>query len=131
LTIILLILVIAGIAGAVWFYLQNSKNADALVNAEAKVQQLEDDLSASANSENTTAGQYDGLNDKIEDLSGQNAENLKTIEDYKKNNDELTKKVTDLTAQNTELSKKASEISTLTTRVDTMLNKLDDLLKNP
>ena len=125
LTIILFILAIAGIAGAVWFYLQNSKNADALADSQAKVQQLEDQLKTKSNSEDTTAGQYDGLNDKIGDLSSENSKNLKTIEEYKKKNDELTKQVADLTAKNTELNKQATNISSLITRIDKLLPLLE------
>jgi|GEM_PF-1880164 len=127
LTIIFFVLAIAGIAGTIWFYLQNSKNADALADETAKVQQLEDELANNSTSENTVAGQYDGLNDKIEDLSGQNEESLKTVEEYKKQVDDLTKKNTDLTTQLAEQTKKAADISTLTTRVDTMLKKFEDL----
>jgi hypothetical protein len=125
LTIIFLILAIAGIAGTVWFYLQNNKNADALADSEAKVHQLNDQLSTSSTTENTTAGQYDGLNDKIEDLTGKNSESQKTIDDYKKKNDELTKQVTDLTTKNADLTKQANNISSLTTRLDKVLPLLE------
>jgi methyl-accepting chemotaxis protein len=131
LTIIFFILAIAGIAGAVWFYMQNSKNADALADSKAKVQQLEDELSTSATAENTTSGQYDGLSDKIEDLTGKNTESQKTIDDYKKKIDDQTKQITDLTTQNTDLTKKVQNISDLTTKLDTMLKKLDTLLDAP
>jgi uncharacterized protein YoxC len=125
LTIILLILAIAGIAGAVWFYMQNNKNADALADSEAKVQRLQDELSATATSENTTAGQYDGLNDKIKEGEATVESLTKDKADLTKKNEELTKKVTDLTTQNTELQKQATNISSLTTRLDKVLPLLE------
>ena len=128
LTIIFLILAIAGIAGTVWFYLQNSKNTDALADANAKIAQLEDKASTTATVENTGSGQYDGLQDKIKELNTQNDEKQKKLDENKKSIDDLTKKNTDLTTQLAEQTKKATDISTLTTRVDTMLKKLDDIM---
>jgi flagellar basal body-associated protein FliL len=125
LTIIFFVLAIIGIAGAVWFFIQNNKNANALADSKAKVQQLEDELSTSATAENTTSGQYEGLNDKIEDLTDKNSEGQKTLDETKKKNDELTKQVTDLTTQNAKLTKEAADISTLKTGVDKMLSEWD------
>ncbi|MCL2280643.1 hypothetical protein FWC31_02025 [Candidatus Saccharibacteria bacterium] len=121
LTIIFFILAIAGIGGTIYFYLENNKNADALADAKAKIQQLEDELSTSATTENTTAGQYDGLNGKIEDLSGKNEENLKTIEDYKKRNEELIKQISTLTTERDDWKDRAVKISDLTSKLDIML----------
>jgi hypothetical protein len=122
LTIIFLILALLGIGGTVWFYLQNNKNIDALESAKTEVQQLKDDLATTSSSENTTAGQYDGLNTKIEDLSGQNEEIQKTIDDYKKKNEDLTKQVADLTTERDNYKKQADNISGLTTKLDTLLS---------
>ncbi|MCL2174011.1 hypothetical protein FWH58_01805 [Candidatus Saccharibacteria bacterium] len=131
LTIIFFILALVGAVGTIYFYLQNNKNADALADANAKIQQLEDELSTNATAENTTAGQYNGLNNKIENLSGQNEENLKTIDEYKKKVEDQAKQITDLTAKNTELNKKVTEINELMTKIDQMLNRLDDIFTTP
>lgn len=122
LTIIFFILAVAGIGGTVFFWLENNKNVDAREKAEAKVLELEDKLSTSATAENTTAGQYDGLNDKIGNLEGKNEESQKTIDDYKKKNEELTKEVEKLTGENKTLDNKAKNISDLTTKLDVLLS---------
>ncbi|MCL2451919.1 hypothetical protein FWD20_03585 [Candidatus Saccharibacteria bacterium] len=127
LTVILFVLAAAGIAGAVWFYIQNDQNADALAESQAKVQRLEDELSASSVNDSTTAGQYDGLNDKIKEGDNTIESLTKEKADLTKKNEELNKKVTELTTQNTELNKKVTDVSNLTTRVDTMLKKLEDV----
>ncbi|MDR1970091.1 MAG: hypothetical protein LBQ11_01965 [Candidatus Nomurabacteria bacterium] len=125
LTIILFVLALAGIAGTVYFWMQNNKNADNASAFEATNLQLKDELKACSVADDTTAGQYDGLNDKIKD--GED-----TIESLTKDKAELNKKVadqtkqiTDLTNQNADLTKKAADIDKLSTRVDEMLKVLD------
>jgi len=125
LTIIFFILTLAGAAGTVYFYLQNGKNSDDLVKANATIQKLKDQLASYSTAENTSTGQYDSLGNKIADLSTQNKENLTTIDDYKKKVDDLTAKNADLTKQLDEQTKKASNIDNLTTK----LQKLFDSCK--
>lgn len=130
LTIIFFVLTLAGAGGTVYFYLQNSKNANELGDAKAKIQELEDKLSTSSTTEGATAGQYDGLNDKIEDLSGKNEESTKTIEEYKKKNEEQAKQITELTAQNADLQKKAADVQSMKTNIDTTKSILDGICAN-
>lgn len=122
LTIIFFVLAIAGIAGAVWFFMQNNKNVDALNEANGQVQELKDELSAYGTTESTSGGQYDGLTEKIESLAKTNEENLKTIDEQKKKVDELTKNNADLTTQLAEQTKKAADISGIVTKLDTVLS---------
>jgi len=123
LTIIFFILTLAGAAGTGYFWWQNSENADARADAEAKVAQLTDQTVDTSTSENKATGQFDALQDRVADLTKQNEDKQKKLDDNKKTIDDLNKKVTDVTNQNTDLSKKVQNISDLTTKLDTVLNK--------
>jgi len=114
LTIIFFILTLAGAGGTVYFFLQNDKNSNALADANAKVQQLTSQSNETNTSENKTTDQFTALQDKIADLTKQNSDKQKTLDDNKT-------KIDDLTKQNTDLTTKVQNISDLTTKLDTLL----------
>ena len=114
-TIILFILTLAGIGGTIYFYIQNNKNADALADAKAKVQQLTDQSTTSNVSSNKTSDQFDGLQKNLADMTKKSEDQQKTLDDNKKTIDDQTKQIADLTA-------KTQTIDSLTSQLSGLLN---------
>ena len=129
-TIIFFILTLAGIGGTVYFYLQNSDTSSKLADAQAQVDKLTANSNDSATSDNKSNSQYDALQNKITDLTSQNADKQKTLDENKKTIDQLNSKNTELTKSNDDLTKKVQNISDLTTKVDTMMSKLNTIYSN-
>ncbi len=132
LTIIFFVLTLAGIGGTIYFYMQNQKNSDARADAEAKVAQMTDQSVDSSTSENKTSTQFDALQDKVADLTTQNENKQKTLDENKKTIEDLNKKITEKDAQITEQNKKLTNIDTLTNNVTNMVTTLcaDDRFKS-
>lgn len=124
-SIILFILAAGGIGGTIYFYMQNNTNMDKLKTSQAQVEELKNNGADVSNSEDKTTNQFDALQNKITDLTKQNAEKQTTLDANKTKIDELTKKSDELTKKNDELTQKVQNISDLTTRVDAMLKKLE------
>lgn len=129
-TIVFFILTLAGIGGTVYFYMQNNDTSNKLADAKAQVDKLNANSSSSTTSNNKSNSQYDALQNKITDLTSQNADKQKTLDDNKKTIDQLNAKNADLTKSNDDLTKKVQNISDLTTKVDTMVNKLNNIYAN-
>jgi cell division protein FtsB len=129
-SIILFLLAIGGIGGTIYYYLQNSSNSDKVKTYQARIAELENNGASTSDSENKTSSQFDALQDKITELTTQNADKQKTLDDNKTKIDDLTKKNADLTKTNEDLTKKVQNISDLTTRVDTLVNKLNGIYPN-
>ena len=129
-TIVFFILTLAGIGGTVYFYMQNNDTSNKLADAKAQVDKLNANSSSSTTSDNKSNSQYDALQNKITDLTSQNADKQKTLDDNKKTIDQLNAKNADLTKSNDDLTKKVQNISDLTTKVDTMVNKLNNIYAN-
>ncbi|MCL2037911.1 hypothetical protein FWG95_02825 [Candidatus Saccharibacteria bacterium] len=125
LTIIFFVLTLAGAAGTGYFWWQNSENADARADAEAKVAQLTDQTVDTSTSENKATGQFDALQDRVADLTKQSEDKQKKLDENKKTIDDLNKKVTDLNKAKEDAEKKAADTSALVTRVDKMIQLLE------
>lgn len=124
LTIIFFILFAGATATAVYFGIQNNKNANALGDAQAELQQLKDQNADSSNSANKESTQFDALQDRIKDLTEQNDAKQKTIDENKTTIDNLNKQVTDLNQQVTAANNKLTSDTTVSDKMQSLITTL-------
>ena len=124
LTIVFFVLFVAAGALAGYFYYDNNKNKDSLADAQAELQQLKDETNASSDSSNKTSTQFDALQDKIAELTTQNEDKQKTLDENKKTIDDLNAKNADLQKQVTDAQNKLTSDTQLSEKVQSMLTTM-------
>ncbi len=124
LTIIFFVLFIGAGAAAVYFGIQNNKNVNALSDAQAELQQLKDQNADSSNSANKESTQFDALQDRIKELTTDNDNKQKTIDENKTTIDNLNKQVTDLTKQVTDANNKLTSDTTVSDKMQSLITTM-------
>lgn len=123
-TIIFVVLFVIAAGVAVYFGLQNKKNADALADSQAKVAELTDTDNSAKSSTNKSTTQLSALQDKVQDLTKKTEDNQKTIDDLNKKNNDLTKSNQDLTTQLKAANDKLASDKTMSDNVSKLLTTL-------
>lgn len=124
LTIIFFVLFIISTVCAVYFGIQNNKNASQLSDAQAQVQELNTKNNETANSTNKQNTNFDALQDKITALTKESSDKQKTIDQLNKDKTDLNNKVNTLNGQVTTLQTKVNTDTETTKNINSLITTL-------